>query len=102
MVTRSFYNLLLPLLFYKGIIVAATTTIHFFTDTSCQDLYATVQTDTNAHDGQCGDFPIFIRGASSGGIDNGCYSIYHSRLDGLSSKVGLTMIPNSHHIFRAM
>ena len=58
------------------LIVSATTTVHFYTDASCKSLYATIQTDTNVGNGQCGEFATDINSASSVFVDNGCGGIY--------------------------
>ena len=68
---------LILLLQLSGIlIVSATTTVHFYTDASCKSLYATIQTDTNVANGQCGEFATDINSASSVFVDNGCGGIY--------------------------
>lgn len=59
--------------------VSATTSVRFYTDSSCKTLYATVYTDTDLGNGQCGEFSTFINSASSSTIDNGCSGIYHAR-----------------------
>ncbi|KAF6239026.1 hypothetical protein HO173_002898 [Letharia columbiana] len=52
--------------------VSATTSVRFYTDSSCKTLYATVYTDTDLGNGHCGQFSTFINSASSSTIDNGC------------------------------
>lgn len=69
-------NLLLLSQLSGILIVSATTTIHFYTDASCKSLYATIQTDTNAANGQCGEFTADINSVSSVFVDNGCGGIY--------------------------
>lgn len=46
--------LVLVLNLHYHIVVSATTSIDFFTDDTCQDGFATVQTSTNVGNGQCG------------------------------------------------
>ena len=67
------------------LIVSATTTVHFYSDTSCKSLYATIQTDTNVGNGQCGEFAAEINSASSIFVDNGCGGIHppHSPISSL-------------------
>ena len=69
--------LLLLLRLDKDIVVSATTTVLFYTDASCKTPYATVQTDTDAGNGQCGIFPTAINSASSIAIDYGCSGNHH-------------------------
>lgn len=71
-------------------IVSATTTVHFYLDDSCESVYATVKTDTNAGDGQCGEFATSIYSARSVYVDDGCSGIYPTSLDILSSKADRT------------
>ena len=76
MASRSLLSVLLLLRLCKDTIVSATTTVLFYTDASCKTPYATVQTDTDAYNGQCGEFPTAINSASSIAIDYGCSGIY--------------------------
>ena len=66
-----FYALVLLHLNYIAI-VSTTTTVHFYSDASCSSLFATVQTDTDTHDGQCGQFAASINSAISVFVDDGC------------------------------
>lgn len=73
MASRSLPYLLL--LLCKIIIVSATTIFHLYTDASCQTLYATIDTDTSAGNGQCGEFTTSLNSASSAFVDDGCGGI---------------------------
>ena len=55
--------------------VSATTTIHFYTDPLCKNRYATIHTDTDQGNGQCGLLPTDVNSASSVAVDNGCSGI---------------------------
>ena len=79
MASRSLSYLLF--LLYKDIIVSATTIFHLYTDASCKTLYATVETDTSAGNGQCGEFATSLNSASSAFVDDGCSGIYHALWD---------------------
>lgn len=72
MASRALSYVLLLLCLYKDIIVAGMTTAYFYSDVSCTALYATVQTDIDAHDGQCGVFATRINSASAKYINDGC------------------------------
>ena len=78
MASRSLPYLLL--LLYKDIIVSATTIFHVYTDATCKNLYATVQTDTSAGNGLCGEFATSLNSASPVSVDDGCSGIYHALL----------------------
>ena len=67
--------------------VSATTTVGFYADASCKNLYATIHTDTNVGDGLCGELPANINSASSIFVDDGCTGI---------------QIPNCRHIHAVM
>ena len=71
---------LILLFLHHNLLVSATTTVYFYTDASCNDLYATVQTDTNAGNGQCGEVAAGVNSAKSGDIDGGCSGIYLPRI----------------------
>lgn len=90
----------LLLLLYKDIIVSATTIFHVYTDASCKALYATVETDTRAGNGQCGEFTTSLNSASSGFIDDGCSGIYHALCELLTTKTVLMTNIASHDLHR--
>ncbi|KAL9074349.1 MAG: hypothetical protein Q9161_002335 [Pseudevernia consocians] len=78
---RAYTTLLIFLLHLHNTVTAvyATNILHFYTDTSCTTLYATIPTNTNAGNGQCGELtPSLINSASSVVIDNGCYGTAHT------------------------
>ena len=51
--------------------IFATTIVHFFADSSCQDASFTVWTDNQAHDGPCGQLGG-INGSRTVYVDSGC------------------------------
>lgn len=56
---------------HSDILVHATTSIVFYTDDACQDIYIIVQTDTRAGNGDCGE-ANGTNSASPNIIDHGC------------------------------
>lgn len=72
------YALVLLSQLHNIFLVSATTTVHFYTDASCKNLFATIETDTDVGNGQCGEFSISINSASSVFVNNGCGGIYLS------------------------
>ena len=98
MASRSLSYFLL--LLYRDIIVSATSTFHVYTDASCKTLYATVETDTSAENGQCGEFMTSLNSASSAFVDDGCSGIYHAFCTLLTTKTVLTQNLISHDLHR--
>lgn len=98
MASRSLSYLLF--LLYKDIIVSAATIFLVYTDASCKTLYATVETDTSAGNGQCGEFGTSLDSASSAFVDDGCSGIYHALCGLLTTKTVLTMNLISHDLHR--
>lgn len=90
------------LLLYKGIIVSAATAFHLYTDLTCKILYATVQTDTSAGNGQCGEFATSLNSASSVSVDDGCSGIYLTLLGLLAIKTELITNLLSHDLHRVV
>ncbi len=101
MALRTLPFVLLLIHLYKEIIVSATTTVQYYSDASCKTPYATVQTDTDAGNGQCGEFDTAINSASSSAIDYGCSGNYHASLEFLSTKIVLITVPTSHGLYGA-
>ena len=80
MAGRYLLHALVLLLLYDRMAVAETW-IHFYTDASCEALYAAVLMGTNATDGMCGTFGLSINSASSISIDHGCSGMYHTSFE---------------------
>ena len=59
---------------HSDILVSATTSVVFYTDDACQDIYIIVQTDTRAGNGDCGE-ANGTNSASPNIIDHGCSGI---------------------------
>lgn len=70
------YALVLLSQLHNIFLVSATTTVHFYTDASCKNLFATIKTDTDVGNGQCGEFSTSINSASSVFVNDGCGGIY--------------------------
>lgn len=87
------YALVLLSQLHNIFLVSATTTVHFYTDASCKNLFATIKTDTDVGNGQCGEFSTSINSASPVFVNNGCggISIYLST----QATHSLTYIPAS-------
>lgn len=91
MALRSLTYLLLIIRPYKDTIVSATTTVLFFTDASCKIPYGTVETDTDAGNGQCGELAVSINSARSSAIDYGCSVTAYTGSDFCSDNA--TLVP---------
>lgn len=98
MAWRCLHYVLILLYLHDIIIVSATTLVYFYTDASCKTLYATVQTDTDSENGQCGEFATFINSASSSIIDYGCSGIHHASLQSLWTSAVLILFPTSYSL----
>lgn len=87
------YALVLLSQLHNIFLVSATTTVHFYTDAPRKNLFATIKTDTDVGNGQCGEFSTSINSASPVFVNNGCggISIYLST----QATHSLTYIPAS-------
>ena len=89
------YYIVLPLYLTYTITISATSTIGFYADGGCQNEKFTVQTDTQAGNGDCGEV-VGINSIKTDALDRGCSCKEHLA----PIQVQLTNNATSNHLLR--